>query len=340
MLLTYDQAKEIPTRRSSVYRRAFEALYERHDGAKGIYKRDLHAGLSIEDFEKAFSAFCYGTYINSVYDFPATDLPRLFGEALAISEVDADPACVAKDSCESTCLLVKEGHDYVFAHRSFQEYFTASYIRSYRGEDVKSVFDSALTRAGQGESILEFLYEIDPNSLEINYVIPHLKEVMKNISKYDTSTDSGCYMVMKYFFNFVRFNSKGMFRGFDFNNYEQFIFLVNIGAIYPESDVFGLLFGHDKRGLKINFSMTQVPLKGKSVRLFHLDGKDSIYEFKFSSKMPAWIAGSDALKKADGFVRGLTSLLNRLEAHYNKQDGKIASRFAGFGRKHPSPPAS
>lgn len=332
MLLTYDQSKEIPTKRSSVYKRAFEALYERHDGAKGIYKRELHAGLSIEDFERVFSAFCYGTYINSVYDFPATELPRLFKEALRIAEIDADPAAVARDSCESTCLLVKEGHDYVFAHRSFQEYFAACYIKSYRGDDVRSIFDSALFRIGLGENTLEFLYEIDLNSLEMNYVIPHLKEIISKINKYDLSQDSRRYAAIKFFFKLVRFSAKGGFRGFDFNNEEYCNFLINIGEIYPESDLVSVLLDHKNDTLKINLNFGSEAIASKYVRRVMHSEDYTIYEFKFPPRMPLWITGSTALPKAETLVRELKALLLRLETHYEKQDGEITSRFAGFGR--------
>ncbi|WP_083277115.1 NACHT domain-containing protein [Sphingobium phenoxybenzoativorans] len=133
MLLTYDQTAEIPTKVTSFYKQAFETLYQRHDATKGVYKRGHYAGLPMDEYERIFSAFCYRSYANSKFEFSDGELGKLFRDAVAYCQMDVEADLVVKDSMESVCLIQKEGLDNVFAHRSFQEYFTAIFVSLYRG---------------------------------------------------------------------------------------------------------------------------------------------------------------------------------------------------------------
>lgn len=335
LLLTYDQSKDIPTKRSAIYKRAFEALFERHDGSKGIFKRDHHAGLPLDEFETVFSTFCFGTYLNGIFDIPEGDLVKLFREACRLSGINEDPQKIALDAFESVCLLVKEGHDYVFCHRSFQEYFVAVYLRDYRGDDAGDLYKAALSR-GPGENVAEFIYEIDRKSLELSYVIPGLKRVISSSErKMEGANDKYRIFLHHFYKDFRTIEGDFRFAGFTPNNEVDLGFLMSISDIYP--DVFppaAIIDFNKERPVCHQFPIEKA-IASRSHSLIDLDRNSSrrISQFKLTASANDWFAGSDMERASEAYFRALKALLGALEETYSKETKAGAiSRFSGFGR--------
>lgn len=139
MLLSFDHSADIPTKLTSFYQQAFEALYQRHDAAKGAYKRDHYAQLPLDRFQSIFSTFSFQTYLNYKFEFSDAELLEAFSKAAEYEGEEADAGAIIKDSMESICLIQREGLDNVFSHRSFQEYFCALFISKYKESDARSL---------------------------------------------------------------------------------------------------------------------------------------------------------------------------------------------------------
>lgn len=331
MLLTFDQSKDIPTKRSALYRRAFEALYERHDASKGIFKRDHHAGLPMDEFEKIFSTFCFGTYTNGLSDFPETQLVPLFREACTIANIDENPEDIARDASESACLIVKEGHDFVFCHRTFQEYFTAVYLRDYRGEDISQLYDLAMSR-GQGENVIEFIYEMDKHAFEVHYVIPRLKNIVASISKSMKNGDDSL-AIMRHFFSEIHLIEPDLrFAGWEVANTDDTIFLFNMALIYPEVGLVEAFLEVDDGPVRFHDIFIG---KAKSTRSYNRKEKNdrTVSVLKFSPSANAWLRDSVLDKKISSFFSDLRRLYERLCDSYSKErENTISARFKGFSR--------
>jgi hypothetical protein len=93
-----------------------------------------------------------------------------------------DPAGFLDDARQAVCLLVEDGLDLTFVHRSFQEYFVARFIneadetlqRKYLNKICKAS-DSA--PAFEVDNVVKLLYEMTPSLVEENYLIPGLKKL-------------------------------------------------------------------------------------------------------------------------------------------------------------------
>lgn len=329
LLLTYDQSKDIPTKRTLFYKRAFEALYERHDGAKGIYRRDHHAGLPMDEFEKVFSTFCYGTYVNSLYVFESADLPKIFKAALDEADIDEDANLLARDASESTCLLVREGHDFVFVHRSFQEYFAALFIKEYRGDDVEIIYKDALSR-GQGENILEFLYEMNRESLEKHYVIPLLEKTIRIIDKHDLSDKSDAINLLSKFYEHFSFTEdSGLVAGLMFSKSIDSFSLLNLSPLYSEANTLLILSPH---GLVTN-AFKGLPrekiIASRSSSRFS-SGSGQIIKVKFTPSSAEWIDETVFIEQLKVVTKNLRGLYERLTKKPPRENGNIKSRFGSF----------
>lgn len=125
---------------SEFYQQAFDAVLFRHDKSKEFYVRKFVSGISITKCEDVFSAFCFKSYLASDKRFSREKIIEYIKDALEMESQPFDPSEVLRDFVECVCLIVKEGTDYKFSHRSFQEYFAAKFAKS-SSFDVSRVCD-------------------------------------------------------------------------------------------------------------------------------------------------------------------------------------------------------
>ncbi|WP_161940274.1 NACHT domain-containing protein [Qipengyuania flava] len=333
LLLTFDQSREIPVKRSAFFKRAFETLYERHDASKeGALARDHHAGLPMDEFEDVFSLFCYGTYINSMYNFTQEELVANFRAAIQQLDLDESPTDIAKDAEESVCLIVKEGHEFVFVHRAFQEYFTAVYIKNYKANDIGDIIEEALIN-GQGENTLEFLFELDQFSLEKRYVLPKLKAINSKFRKLDfgkiEDQISGLALL---FSRFKIFEKTGAFASLRPSSRIDNTFLFAISNIYPQTNTLRIFFG----GEHAHDPFKELPLekirKSRSSRREKNLSDIELLDVSFSPTSSDWVTETDLPKRLELLVQDLFALEEALDAKYSEKVSKVRKRFSGFGR--------
>ena len=178
MLLTYDNYADIPEKLHLFYNNAFETLYWKHDATKSGFRREMHSGLSYDNFRKVFAKFSFVTFLRGCIEFSYQEL-RDFLSQSRIPEAPFSLDDFISDLVGAVCLLYLEGFSYAFTHRTFQEYFAAVYIDSLSDEQqqkaagflVKSRKDKLDDMAG------EMLYDMNPDRFEKNILMPLLREV-------------------------------------------------------------------------------------------------------------------------------------------------------------------
>jgi hypothetical protein len=192
MLLTYGQSASIPSKISVFYNQAYEALFQTHDAYKGGFSRKRSTTLDIQDFERAFAAFCLVSYDSSAFTFSKTECLDLMSKAKAVSRVDFSPSAFLKDCLQSINLLMEDGLKIAFVHRSFQEYFAAKCITRL---DV-SMKPKMLARFGgrsRTESVIDRYWELDAVSCEDLWLLPTLTDLREKIGVKRSATMT-CYL--------------------------------------------------------------------------------------------------------------------------------------------------
>jgi hypothetical protein len=180
MLLTYSDVAHIPQKLSTFYAQAFEALFHRHDALKSGYERERRSGLDIQDFGRAFSAFSVLSYDRREFSFTRTRAIEVVDAARDAAMLRFDSNAFLDDAIQAVCLLVEEGLEVAFAHRSFQEYFVARFIHA-SPPDVKPKLVERFVPSAESDAVLRLLHEIDPYIVESYYILPalaQLREVM------------------------------------------------------------------------------------------------------------------------------------------------------------------
>ncbi len=185
MVVTYNKSANVPAKISLFYDYAYQALFEGHDASKGGFQRERRCDLDILDFSRVFSSFCIQTYSREEYTIPKIRAHSAVEKA--IKDQNRDNVATGdflEDCLQSVCLLVEEGLDISFSHRSFQEYFVAKFVAN-SPDDTKDMLIKRLTPFAQFDSVLPILWEIDEFAFEKYYLIPTAKSTFEKIGVKD-----------------------------------------------------------------------------------------------------------------------------------------------------------
>jgi hypothetical protein len=134
------------------------------------------------EYQKIFEALCY--FIKDKGQ--SYKLPLLYSiadKAVKNTNIDVDPQKFISDINKITCLLLYEGKEYRFLHKSIQEYFAASFIK-YKPESVAIKFYTNLIADGyKWEQEILFMEDIDKYRFYKYYYIPLSKNILNMQSK-------------------------------------------------------------------------------------------------------------------------------------------------------------
>ncbi|MGE8019348.1 NACHT domain-containing protein [Peribacillus frigoritolerans] len=182
MLLTYEEFAEIPEKVHIFYARAFEVLYARHDGSKGL-KRKLSTGQSLgyDEFVKILSSLSILSYLKSKISFDPTALKKYIEDAKKMTKIEGfNTEEYITDLVESICIFYLDGLNYSFQHRSFQEYFSAKFILNLPDKPQFDVISKLIEKrfaSLDSDSVLDLIIEMDKQKFEKVFLIPMLREV-------------------------------------------------------------------------------------------------------------------------------------------------------------------
>jgi hypothetical protein len=185
MLMTYSSFGEVPAKMHVFYSKAYETMARLHDASKGSFKRPLHTKLTPEEFSKYFSQFCARTYKDEVLEFDAMLFNAYMKKVLkgALPEhQNIAPRDFLLDLTDNLCIMYREGEQYYFIHRSFQEYFAAVYFASEYDANLGKVgsFFEKMKNRSYSDRTFDMLYDMIPEKIERFVFLPYLEELIKS----------------------------------------------------------------------------------------------------------------------------------------------------------------
>ena len=180
MLLTFNNHASIPEKLNDFYEEAFATLYNMHDATKDCYVRDIRTKLGSEDFKSVFAYICFKSYFSSEFEFSESRLREYIQKAKEkFSRLQFSIDDFQEDLILSVCMLVKDGLNYRFTHRSFQEYFAAWYTCKITDELQSKLLSSWLSEsdAAYTDEYLSMLFNLQPEKVNTIIFLPGLKKV-------------------------------------------------------------------------------------------------------------------------------------------------------------------
>jgi len=176
MLLTYGERANIPSKISIFYGQAYETLFQRHDALKRGFKRERQSGLDMQDFARIFSTFSLLSYDEHQYRFPRLHVLDLLRRSSEIAQLQFNHEKFLSDCLQAVCLLVEDGLEITYAHRSFQEYFVALFITG-TSSDIQERLIEKYKFNVRMDRVFGLLYEMQPEIIENYYILPGLAKI-------------------------------------------------------------------------------------------------------------------------------------------------------------------
>jgi len=219
MLMTFQEGGAIPEKLNEFYEQAFFSLFKGHDASKGSYERDKESKLGYDDFKMIFSHICFKSFFINRYSFTGDQILGHINDAKKKINLESEfkPEHFLKDLTNAVCLLVQEGLNYRFAHRSFQEYFAAYYTTQLK-DDYQKIIIRDWLEEGDGffglgnSSFIKILRDLQPDRFIENVIIPGIEEIMQETKGLND------YKILSIFSDYISIDIERQMVGLDIKN--------------------------------------------------------------------------------------------------------------------------
>lgn len=190
MLMTFEQFAEVPSKMHIFYREAFVALSQKHDASKGAYKRTLRTGLTADKFADYFTEFCSRSYHDEKFELSEPEFAEYYYKLKERDKAGDDSTSAEDflyDLCSNMCLMFFESGKYHFTHRSFQEYFCASYFSKQKDKNLRAIGNFFEKRRSRnfGDKTFVMLYDMIPDKIDEYVFLPFLSDLFKECDEAD-----------------------------------------------------------------------------------------------------------------------------------------------------------
>jgi hypothetical protein len=193
LVLLYRVQSAIPTTLSRFYEQLFDVLFLKHDQTKPGFHRNRFTNLDEFALKKLFEAFAFNTQVSGKQLLSTHDFEKHLTEAIEMSGISVSPSAFKKELIKTACLLLEDGTEIAFIHKSVAEFYAASFIQKAPPAFGKSFYE----QINEGESFsawrgeLSFLQEIDSYKFNLYFYIPQLKATLDHLSPALPAANSG-----------------------------------------------------------------------------------------------------------------------------------------------------
>ncbi|WP_274884350.1 NACHT domain-containing protein [Vibrio harveyi] len=209
VVLLYNTKSTLPISKHHLFEEIFDVMYEKHDTSKLMYRREKKCAIHKEEFRKAFSYFCYISKVCDVSIFNDVLAIEMASDSLDHSNLKLNATDFFDDILNASSLIVKDGADFSFIHKSIQDYFSAVAISNCYDTEIDEWYRS-LVFDNEWFYWIDELYYLDKiDSIRFNQFIG-----CHSVLYIDKLLDDNIYLSTVYsdFSISIEFNSFG---GFD-----------------------------------------------------------------------------------------------------------------------------
>ncbi|WP_440800459.1 NACHT domain-containing protein [Serratia marcescens] len=176
LIVTSLSLNDEPNSIRDYYDHLFTALMYRHDLSKN-YKREKKSSLGNSDLEELFGFFSFFSFMESKSDFTLELMHSLFAKSCKAKQIDASEEFVCCDIIDGTNLITQDGYNnYVYIHRSIQEYFSAKCVSQFNDKQKNKLFNVYVKSDidGGNSNFLSLARFVDPIGFYKHYMLPFL----------------------------------------------------------------------------------------------------------------------------------------------------------------------
>lgn len=187
-ILTYRYNPEIPKRKSDFYYNVFDTLYIKHDtiSKSGTYLHDRKCKFEKDQYLQILRYFSFLSFFNGKYLFDSTYLNRKLSEIKLQYGFEFDNDAMIYDLSVSIGILIKDGLELSFPHRSMQEYFAADLISTYQDDVKKNIIYKEVFKRNfrlDGFNFWSLCEELDELCFQSYFLLKNLREYENVLTK-------------------------------------------------------------------------------------------------------------------------------------------------------------
>uniref|UniRef100_UPI0039AFA0F5 NACHT domain-containing protein n=2 Tax=unclassified Psychrobacter TaxID=196806 RepID=UPI0039AFA0F5 len=197
MLVTYEQFGDIPDRVYIFYDLAYHALFNKHDVSKQGFLRKSSTNLDMYELRDIFALFSLFTYSKQMFEMTEDEIHTFLKKCLVHSKSEVIDKDLKLELLNNVPLLMRDGLNYCFTHRSFQEYFTAYYIVNHVVKE--QVFERVCGRY-HTDNVVDMAFSMNKEVLEDKWILPKINKIL-DLKPVDTSTINRKIQLISVFFN-------------------------------------------------------------------------------------------------------------------------------------------
>lgn len=180
LYLAFKYRRDLPKGKHIFYRQVYDALFLDHDKSKGdSYVHSKKSNLNIDDFHKVLRILGFITLKHGVSYSREKLLEYLRKVKEKALELDFKESDFIYDLEFIVPLFLKEGNEYRWCHKSFQEYFAASYIYLDSKENQERILSKIIEidKIEKYYNVLDFYYDMDYKGFLRTIIYPMINEV-------------------------------------------------------------------------------------------------------------------------------------------------------------------
>jgi hypothetical protein len=178
LVLSYKSYNEFPAKLSDFYDSLFQTLLQRHDGTKPGFTRKRSCAFDDSQYRQVFEALCILAKMTGKQSFTQESIYSLSQQALNQYSLNDSPSAYVDDIVKITCLVLRDGEEYRFIHKTVQEYYTASYIRKKSETWGIELYKRLYNNLYNWKQELEFLSEIDSYRYNKYFLLPAMLDLL------------------------------------------------------------------------------------------------------------------------------------------------------------------
>lgn len=184
LVIVYKSEQKIPEQMSDFYQNLFPLLLYRHDRSKPGYVRERSTQLNERSLQKIFEAFCFITRKNELTIMSNTEMHDISEQSFKVTQVECNSSDFVADITKVSNLIVEEGYQYHFIHKSVQEFYAANYIKNRPDDSAKNFYKrmrGSLWEKWNQE--LLFLSQIDTYRHDKYLFIPTVEDLLARLEQ-------------------------------------------------------------------------------------------------------------------------------------------------------------
>jgi len=189
-ILTYRSYPELPKSKNKFYWNVFDTLCTKHDSIskKGAYIHQKKSKLQNENFETILCWFCYISVLESRFNFDEQYLSEKLKYIKQAHNFDCDIKDLIYDLTVSISILIVDGLEYKFPHRTIQDYFMVLFIKDQNDQAKELIYTEkfqVIHPTPSNKNIFDLCNELDKEAYLKYYILPLFEKFINSYNNND-----------------------------------------------------------------------------------------------------------------------------------------------------------